>query len=89
MIWPYESGRVTAASGAHAYVAHRQPTQGWGRLKIGPQGCVFEELSRKEHNTENPEMLAPGVHAPEDLPNSVIESIIEIMRSEGVSIELR
>ncbi len=39
--------------------------------------------------TENPEMLSPGVHAPEDLPNSVIESIIEIMRSEGVSIELR
>ena len=39
--------------------------------------------------TENPEMLSPGIHAPEDLPNSVIESIIETMRSEGVSIELR
>ena len=38
---------------------------------------------------EHPDLLSPGVHAPEDLPNSVIESIIEIMRSEGVSIELR
>ena len=34
-----------------------------------------------------PEMLGSGVYAPEDLPNDVIESIIDTMRAEGVSIE--
>jgi hypothetical protein len=34
-------------------------------------------------------MLGSGVHAPERLSNDVIESIIEVMRSEGVSIELQ
>ena len=33
-------------------------------------------------------MLGKGVFAPEDLPNEVIEIVIEVMRSEGVSIEL-
>ena len=38
---------------------------------------------------DRPEMLPSGVHAPEDLPDEVIELIIEVMRSEGVSIELQ
>lgn len=38
---------------------------------------------------DRPEMLPPGVHAPEDLPDEVIELVIEVMRSEGVSIELQ
>jgi len=38
---------------------------------------------------DRPEMLSPGVHAPEDLPDEVIELVIEVMRSEGVSIELQ
>ena len=38
---------------------------------------------------ERPEMLSPGVHAPEDLPDDVIQSVIEVMRSEGVSIVLQ
>jgi hypothetical protein len=33
-------------------------------------------------------MFDSGVFAPEDLPNEVIELVIEVMRSEGVSIEL-
>ena len=33
-------------------------------------------------------MLPEGVFAPEDLPNEVIEIVMEVMRSEGVSIEL-
>ncbi len=36
---------------------------------------------------DRPEMLSSGVHAPEDLPDDVIESIIDVMRAEGVSIE--
>ena len=39
--------------------------------------------------TKEPDMLPSGVFAPEDLSNDVIESIIEIMRNEGVSIELQ
>ena len=38
---------------------------------------------------DRPEMLPPGVYAPEDLPDDVIELVIEVMRSEGVSIELQ
>ena len=38
---------------------------------------------------DRPEMLGSGVFAPEDLPNEVIELVIEVMRSEGVSIELQ
>tara|TARA_B110001452_G_scaffold220368_1_gene192604 strand:- start:51 stop:1037 length:987 start_codon:yes stop_codon:yes gene_type:complete len=38
---------------------------------------------------DRPEMLPSGVHAPEDLPDEVIELVIEVMRSEGVSIELQ
>jgi hypothetical protein len=38
---------------------------------------------------KQPDMLGSGVHAPERLSNDVIESIIEVMRSEGVSIELQ
>ena len=38
---------------------------------------------------ERPDLLSPGVHAPEDLPDDVIQSIIEVMRSEGVSIVLQ
>ena len=37
---------------------------------------------------DRPQMLGSGVFAPEDLPNEVIELVIEVMRSEGVSIEL-
>ena len=33
------------------------------------------------------ELFKSGVFAPEDLPNEVIESIIETMKSEGVSID--
>tara|TARA_B100000212_G_scaffold42181_1_gene27274 strand:+ start:6668 stop:7651 length:984 start_codon:yes stop_codon:yes gene_type:complete len=36
---------------------------------------------------ERPQMLAPGVFAPEDLPSEVIWSVIDIMRAEGVLIE--
>ena len=43
--------------------------------------CVIAWIDR-------PEMLGKGVFAPEDLPNEVIEIVIEVMRSEGVSIEL-
>ena len=35
------------------------------------------------------DMLPSGVFAPEDLPNEVIGLVIEVMRSEGVSIELQ
>ncbi len=38
---------------------------------------------------DRPDMLPSGVHAPEDLPDEVIELVIEVMRSEGVSIELQ
>ena len=34
-------------------------------------------------------MFESGVYAPEDLPDDVIDSVIEVMRSEGVSIELQ
>jgi hypothetical protein len=44
--------------------------------------CALEWIKR-------PSMLESGVHAPESLPNDVIESIINVMRSEGVSIELQ
>ena len=44
--------------------------------------CVIAWLDR-------PDMLDWGVYAPEDLPSEVIELIIEVMRSEGVSIELQ
>ena len=43
--------------------------------------CVIAWIDR-------PNMLEPGVFAPEDLPNDVIELVIEVMRSEGVSIVL-
>ena len=43
--------------------------------------CVLAWIDR-------PEMLPEGVFAPEDLPNEVIEIVMEVMRSEGVSIEL-
>ena len=39
--------------------------------------------------TKNPDMLDSGIYAPEDLSDDVIESIIEVMRIEGVSIELQ
>ncbi len=38
---------------------------------------------------DRPQMFGSGVFAPEDLPNEVIELVIEVMRSEGVSIELQ
>lgn len=38
---------------------------------------------------ENQDMLSPGVHAPEDLPDDVVRMVIDVMRSEGVSIELQ
>jgi lysine 6-dehydrogenase len=44
--------------------------------------CAQEWIKR-------PSMLDSGVHAPESLPNDVIESIINVMRSEGVTIELK
>ena len=34
-------------------------------------------------------MFESGVFAPEDLPNDVIDYVIEVMRSEGVSIVLQ
>ena len=34
-------------------------------------------------------MFGSGVYAPEDLPDDVIQLVIEVMRSEGVSIEMR
>tara|TARA_Y100001935_G_C17294844_1_gene505505 strand:+ start:1016 stop:1831 length:816 start_codon:yes stop_codon:yes gene_type:complete len=36
---------------------------------------------------DNPLLLDEGVYAPEDLPDSILEFVIETMRSEGVSIE--
>ena len=36
---------------------------------------------------DNPGMLSQGVHAPEDLPESVLQFVIEKMRLEGISIE--
>ena len=44
--------------------------------------CVLAWLDR-------PDMLPSGVYAPEDLPDDVIELVIEVMRSEGVSIDLK
>jgi len=38
---------------------------------------------------DRPDMLPPGTHAPEDLPDEVIELVIDVMRSEGISIELK
>ena len=38
---------------------------------------------------ETQDMLSPGVHAPEDLPDDVVRMVIDVMRSEGVSIELQ
>jgi hypothetical protein len=35
---------------------------------------------------DRPELFAPGVYAPEDLPNEVIQLIIDVMKSEGVVI---
>ena len=44
--------------------------------------CVIAWIDR-------PDMFGPGVYAPEDLPDDVIQLVIEVMRSEGVSIEMR
>ena len=44
--------------------------------------CVIAWLDR-------PKMFESGVYAPEDLPDDVIELVIEVMRSEGVSIVLQ
>ena len=44
--------------------------------------CVFAWIDR-------PDMFESGVFAPEDLPNDVIDLVIEVMRSEGVSIVLQ
>jgi len=44
--------------------------------------CVIAWIDR-------PDMFGSGVYAPEDLPGDVIQLVIEIMRAEGVSIELR
>jgi len=44
--------------------------------------CVTAWLDR-------PNMFESGVYAPEDLPDDVIDSVIDVMRSEGVSIELQ
>ena len=44
--------------------------------------CVIAWIDR-------PGMLEPGVFAPEDLPSDVIDLVIEVMRSEGVSIVLQ
>ena len=44
--------------------------------------CVIAWIDR-------PEMFGAGVYAPEDLPDDVIQLVIEVMRAEGVSIELR
>ncbi len=44
--------------------------------------CVIAWIDR-------PDMFGSGVYAPEDLPDDVIQLVIEIMRAEGVSIELR
>ena len=44
--------------------------------------CVIAWIDR-------PDMFESGVFAPEDLPNDVIDLVIEVMRSEGVSIELQ
>jgi len=38
---------------------------------------------------ERPNMFESGVYAPENLPDDVIDSVIEVMRSEGVSIKLQ
>ena len=35
---------------------------------------------------EDPDMLEPGIHAPEKLPRKVVNSIIEMMRENGVVI---
>ena len=35
---------------------------------------------------DDPEMLGPGIHAPEHLPTAVMKSIIEMMRGNGVEI---
>ena len=35
---------------------------------------------------DRPELFSPGVYAPEDLPDEIIDLIIDVMRSEGVSI---
>ena len=34
-------------------------------------------------------MFGSGVFAPEDLPDDVIQLVVEVMSAEGVSIELR
>lgn len=44
--------------------------------------CVIAWIDR-------PDMFESGVFAPEDLPNDVIDLVIEVMRSEGVSIVLQ
>ena len=44
--------------------------------------CVIAWIDR-------PDMFGKGVFAPEDLPDDVIQLVIEVMRAEGVSIELR
>ena len=36
---------------------------------------------------DSPSMLSQGIHAPEDLPESVLQFVIEKMRLEGISIE--
>ena len=44
--------------------------------------CVIAWIDR-------PDLFGPGVFAPEDLPDDVIQLVVEVMRAEGVSIELR
>lgn len=42
-------------------------------------GCILAWI-------ENPDMLEPGIHAPESLPTKVVGSIIEMMRENGVEV---
>ena len=42
-------------------------------------GCILAWI-------EDPGMLEPGIHAPESLPRNVVNSIIEMMRENGVEI---
>ena len=44
--------------------------------------CVIAWIDR-------PDMFGSGVFAPEDLPDDVIQLVVEVMSAEGVSIELR
>ena len=81
--WKFSSSRVRIHKDGLSKIMEKESDSSMARTTgLVTASCVIAWVDR-------PEMLGSGVFAPEDLPNEVIELVIEVMRSEGVSIELQ